>query len=103
SPTFVGTRFHGTTASMSIWQVYGDSTKTSWMALGGPFDLIFIDACHEYDYVKRDSASALEAVRPGGLILWHDYGVVEGVSRAVDEAVPTAVVLLGTSLACVRK
>jgi hypothetical protein len=24
-------------------------------------------------------------MKPGGLIVWHDYGMIEDVSRAVDE------------------
>jgi predicted O-methyltransferase YrrM len=35
-------------------------------------DLVFIDAGHTYDYVKRDTDQALTMLRPGGVIVWHD-------------------------------
>jgi hypothetical protein len=48
-------------------------------------DLVFIDADHRYDAVKEDIAHWLKFVRPGGVIAFHDYGVFEGVTKAVDE------------------
>jgi len=27
----------------------------------------------------------MRLVRPGGIVLWHDYGVWPGVTRALDE------------------
>ena len=49
-------------------------------------DAIFIDGDHGYQSVTRDSHWAAEIVRPGGMIVWHDYGnaTVE-VTRALDE------------------
>ena len=32
-----------------------------------------MDAGHAYELVRSDSEKALEMVRPGGVILWHDY------------------------------
>ena len=65
----------------------GDSTKLDWKTeLAGPFDLIFIDGGHKYDAVRRDTQNAMESVATGGLIVWHDYGMIQDVSRAVDEA-----------------
>jgi predicted O-methyltransferase YrrM len=98
-PTVVGRKFRGTAFGMKIRQVFGDSTQLDWSNFGGPFDLVFIDGCHEYDYVRRDTANAMHVVRPGGMVLWHDYGVVEDVSRAVDDAGDADGVVLGTSLA----
>lgn len=39
----------------------------------GPFDLIFVDADHDYDSVFHHSAVAFSQLAPGGVILWHDY------------------------------
>jgi hypothetical protein len=67
--------------------------------------MIFIDGNHYYDYVKSDSENALGCLRAGGLIVWHDYGMIEDVSRAVDELAGRVGVLAirGTSLAVGRK
>ncbi len=72
-------------------------------------DFVFIDASHTYEYVLSDSRAALKLLRRGGgtkVILWHDYGEWEGVTRALDELAagePTFRGLrriAGTSLAC---
>lgn len=68
-----------------IEQRFGDSFRLDWNELPGPFDLVYIDGCHHYPYVRRDSVNALAHLRSGGLIVWHDYGMIEDVSRAADE------------------
>ena len=47
--------------------------------------MAFIDGCHAYEYVRKDTENALRAVRKGGVVMWHDYGMIKEVSRAVDE------------------
>ena len=81
----VGENYRGTPFEERIDQVFGDSAQLDWSTLGGPFDLVFIDGCHTYEYVRSDTENALAQLAPGGVLLWHDYGSVEGVSRAVDE------------------
>lgn len=36
-------------------------------------DAAFIDGDHSRDGVEHDTLLAMEAVRPGGIIVWHDY------------------------------
>jgi predicted O-methyltransferase YrrM len=97
----VGSQYRGTELEGRISSVYADSATLDFSTLPGPFDLIFIDACHAYEYVVRDTQNALKHVRPGGLIVWHDYGTIEDVSRAVDEFAGRLriAVVRGTSLA----
>lgn len=54
----------------------------------GSIDIVFIDACHEYESVKADIAAWLPKVRPGGIIAGHDYAWRgdNPVKRAVLEA-----------------
>lgn len=52
------------------------------------FDLAFIDGDHSYEAVLGDADMASRLLRPGGLIVFHDYGRPGsdvGVTRAVDE------------------
>jgi predicted O-methyltransferase YrrM len=70
--------------ALRIRQVYGDSAKLDWTTLGGPFNLIFIDGSHTEAYVRSDSENAVKHLAPGGIILWHDYGMIPAVSHVVD-------------------
>lgn len=81
----VGAQFKGHPAEKRIRQVFGDTAKLDWTTFGGPFDVVFIDGCHAYEYVKSDTEKALAVVKKGGIILWHDYAEMDSVSRAVDE------------------
>ncbi len=81
----LGIRYKNTPHESKVNQVYGDSATLDWKSLPGPFDLMFIDGCHAYPYVKSDSESALSALADGGTLVWHDYGMIEDVSKYVDQ------------------
>ena len=72
-------------AAGRITQLHGDSATFDWSPYAGRAGLVFVDGSHAYDYVRKDSETALRLAAPGGLVLWHDYGRWEGVSRALDE------------------
>jgi len=38
------------------------------------FDFIYLDGCHEPDYVMYESAMCFDLLKPGGRILFDDYG-----------------------------
>ena len=48
---------------------------------------MFVDGAHSYEYVLSDSDAAYRMVKPGGLILWHDYDSrwFPGVTRALNQ------------------
>lgn len=55
--------------------ICGDSTServVRIMKLLGPYDLIFIDANGEYDFVKQDFDNSLQMVTPQAVIALHD-------------------------------
>ena len=81
----VGQRFVDTPHQKKITQVFGDSSTIDWTKLPVPFDIVFIDGCHYYDYVAKDTQNALKYAGPRGLVIWHDYGYVKDVSDVVDE------------------
>lgn len=55
---------------------------------GKYFDMVFVDASHEYQDVKCDVQIALRTLKPGGLLCGHDYQPhIPGVVKAVDECV----------------
>lgn len=51
------------------------------------FDMIFLDAMHDYDNVRADIKRWYPHLRPGGVMAFHDYGHHDfpGVKQAVDE------------------
>jgi predicted O-methyltransferase YrrM len=71
-------------AAARVKQVFGDSGSLDWSNFGGPFDLIFIDGCHTEKYVESDTRNAMRQLAPGGIIVWHDYGMIPDVSAVVD-------------------
>lgn len=80
--------YSGTEAAAKIEQLFGDSKSLDVTPWAGRCDLVFVDGSHAYSYVLSDSAKALELVRPGGVVLWHDYAGPHqspGVRRALDE------------------
>ena len=46
------------------------------------FDFIFVDGSHEYKDVVFDGLLAWKLLKPGGLMIFDDYNVFEGVNKA---------------------
>lgn len=52
------------------------------------FSMIFIDAAHDYESVKKDLNNFYTKLKSGGIFAGHDYGEsTAGVGKAVDEFV----------------
>jgi hypothetical protein len=69
------------------------------------YGLVFIDGSHDRESVAADIGWACGVLKPGGVILFHDYGAGDvGVTEAVDEFIAGGAVLLGRcgTLAAVR-
>ena len=78
--------YSGTPVETRIVQLFGDSKQLDERPYAGSYDLVFVDGSHAYSYVRADTAKALSMVRPGGLVLWHDYSPeCPGVFRALNE------------------
>jgi hypothetical protein len=58
-----------------VKQILQDSMKFDPSPYQGQFSLIFIDANHALDYVRRDTENSFTLFSSGlGCIVWHDYG-----------------------------
>ena len=82
-----GVRISAQTRSGKITQLYGDSGTFDFTPYYGQVDLMFVDGSHSYEYVLSDTEAAYKMVKPGGLILWHDYDSRwwPGVTRALNQ------------------
>jgi len=49
------------------------------------FDLIFIDGLHTYEQLTKDCNNYYSKLKDGAIFAGHDYTVIEGVNRAVNE------------------
>jgi predicted O-methyltransferase YrrM len=68
-----------------ITQLLGDSATFDWSPYEGKAGLVFVDGSHTFENVHNDAEVAFRLVAPGGMIIWHDYGVWEEVTRMLDE------------------
>jgi SAM-dependent methyltransferase len=70
------------------------------------YDVAFIDGAHDRDSVDADIAKALAVLKPGGLLLFHDYSneLDFEVQEAVDDFIASGAELVKTvnTLAVVR-
>ena len=100
--------YSGTPEAERITQLFGDSKAFDETPYEGWADLVFVDGAHAESYVLSDSAKALRIVKPGGLVLWHDYagphhapGVFHGL-HALMNTLPIRH-LRGTTFAAYRR
>jgi hypothetical protein len=79
--------YTGTPTANRVQQLYGDSKQFDETPFLGWADLVFVDGSHAQSYVESDSTKAMRIVKPGGLVLWHDYagpGHAPGVFAALN-------------------
>jgi hypothetical protein len=60
-------------AGARVVQHFGDSARFDFGSVDGPFDLVYVDGAHSWEYVESDTRNAFEIVAPGGAVVWDDY------------------------------
>ncbi len=90
-----------------IKQLYGDSASFDFSPYYGTCSLVFVDGSHAFDYAHSDTLQAIKMVQSGGVIIWHDYGIWEGVTKALEAFEQSNALgiksIAGTSLAYWKK
>lgn len=78
----------------AAFEMYAGDTGDTLDMGGGGFDLIYVDAGHEYADVKRDSLAAARKMAADGVLVFNDYVMIDhhygapyGVVQAVNELV----------------
>jgi len=70
----------------NIMIIKGDSVEIAKEFKYKSFDFVYIDANHQYEYVKKDIEAWYPKIKIGGYLTGHDYGGYwTGVKKAVDE------------------
>jgi len=57
----------------NVHHVQANSLTFDFTTLDRQFGLIFVDGDHHYEAVRSDSTRVLQVLKPGGIIVWHDY------------------------------
>lgn len=72
----LGSRFLNdlTSDKKKIHQILHDSATFDFAPYYGSVELVFIDAGHDYENVKKDTENALKMLSSSGVILWDNYG-----------------------------
>ena len=81
--------------------ISSNSLDYDFSPYSGAIDLVFVDGGHDYETVKIDSINALRMIKPGGIIVWHDYSRwFPGVRRCLNKLGEELALrqVLGTSL-----
>ena len=69
-----GEAYRGTEFETKIERRVGEMSKEAFAKdAPGSYDLIFLDADHTYEAVKRDTKILLPLLAPRGYFIWHDY------------------------------
>ncbi len=102
---FIGRHYLEKNLGHRVCQIYCDSRN--WDSSDFPpdfFDTVLVDGGHTKDVVLNDTKKGLAVLRPGGLIMWHDFYVSDkpfaGGSSLVGvvEAIQENLSFLGTYL-----
>lgn len=81
-----------------------DSAAFDETPFAGRMDFVFVDAAHNYDYVKNDSEKGWRMLRSGGIIAWHDCRHQDpGVVRYLLQSPFQPVRVTGTTVAFATK
>jgi hypothetical protein len=79
-----GYRWEGTSVAHKVRAIQSDSARLDSGSYLRSIDLVFIDGAHSAEYLANDTALALRMVRPGGIIVWHDYMVWNDVTTFLN-------------------
>jgi len=102
-----GARIAGQDCAPKIVQLSGDSGAFDFSPYMSKMNFVLIDGAHTFEYAMNDSKIARRLLGDNeGIILWHDYGNCEGVTKALNQLYSTSGFwsgirwIKGTSLAC---
>jgi len=88
--------------SSQVIESVGDSA-TALRSIPGAFDLIYIDGSHEARFVLTDAALCWTMLKPGGILIFDDYGWSGPVEFTPRYAIDTFLQLWMTQIEVLHK
>lgn len=96
---YIGRLYRERSLGHRVCQIYCDTREWDTSAYPSDFfDSALIDGGHSPEVVISDTRKALAVVRPGGMVLWHDFcpvpeirsrfGSAAGVTRGIESILP---------------
>ena len=78
--------FQSTPYKDRIHRLYGNSLNYDYSSFYEKVDFIFVDSCHKFHYVLKNSLNAFQMLKSDGVIIWNHYAsYAPGVMKALDE------------------
>jgi hypothetical protein len=68
-------------SAMATFIMTSDEFFASEACRDGGYDLVFVDACHLHDFVKRDAENALKCLNKNGVVIFHDCCPINEVEQ----------------------
>jgi len=68
-----GCFFRNHSGECVVHQLHGDSRTFDYTPYLNLMDFIFIDGGHSYELIQNDTLQAFKMLKPGGVIIWHDF------------------------------
>jgi predicted O-methyltransferase YrrM len=95
-------------ASDRVQKLVGPSQVVVRTLQPSQFDFIYVDGSHKVGDVLQDAVLAWTVLRPGGVVMFDDYALVDDVSeglmaRAPGRALDAFMSILGSSATLIRK
>jgi predicted O-methyltransferase YrrM len=83
--SYIGRIYREKQLGHRVCQVYCDTRRWDTSAYPSDFfDSVLIDGGHSPEVVAADTRKALSVLRPGGMILWHDFCPVPEIRTGVE-------------------
>ena len=84
---YIGRMYRERSLGHRVCQIYCDTREWDTSAYPSDFfDSALIDGGHQPDVVVSDTRKALSVVRPGGMVLWHDFCPVPEIRARFSSA-----------------
>jgi predicted O-methyltransferase YrrM len=94
---------YGVSDTVTIHEIYTHTILTEFEP--DSFDLVFIDAGHQYNETRHDAELSWKLLKPGGYLAGHDYDedCNPGVREALDDVFPDGPLRVTGTLFIIQK